>query len=161
MHAYAQKKALHFLRMIRRPHRTKHPIYIPRTALPCTSQVPGTWFMICTRHTAAVLLPPCGAGTTAVPRTYSFKAKLVSSHPNIAQHVPCRLCARSSFDPKRAATAPRCRACWASRDHNAGSLLIGTKRGLAATAAVVGVYTSCPASARCSSTTPPPPPDDR
>ena len=75
----------------------------------------------------------------------------VSIEPPLYRPSTCRLCGSSS-DPKRAAIAPRCRACSASRENRVGSLLIGSKQSLTSTT-VTGVYTSCPARPRRSPTT--------
>lgn len=69
------------------------------------------WYMIC------------------LQQQYSFKAKWASSQPNIAhQHTP--LLRAKLFRPQASgASAPRCRACPASRENRVGS----TKHRLTAT----------------------------
>ena len=100
-----QKHAFHFFRMIRRPH------------------VPRTRYFTAAVGTAAAVVYSTYRDRT---RTKKKVTPLESSH---CHHRPARAAsARAArgrrFDPKRAATAPGCLACSASREHRAGSLLI-------------------------------------
>ena len=84
----------------------------------------------CNAVTATSLVRTLPLSLQQVPRWYGCAKKKVtpleSSH---GHHVPVRAAsARAArgrcFDPKRAATAPGCRACSASPEHRVGSLLI-------------------------------------
>ena len=63
-----------------------------------------------------------------VPRSYCCTKRvtpLESSHCHHPRRAASARAARGPcFDPKRAVTAPGCRACSTSRDHRVGSLLI-------------------------------------
>ena len=92
------------------PQKTRH--HIETTSVCTLYQVPGTytWYLVC------------------LQQQYSFKAKLASTHPNIVhQHVP-PLHAQLFRPQARGATAPRCRACSASREN-----LVGLTNSLTAT----------------------------
>ena len=106
--AVGKNKHLVFFRMIRRPHvpRTRYQVFIQQSNISyccrCTPQQVPRW-CCCTKK---------------VPL-------LESSH---GHHLPARAgSARAArgrcFDPKRAAMAPGCRACSASREHRVGSLV--------------------------------------
>ena len=121
--AVGKNKHFVFFRMIRRPHvpRTRYQVFIQQSNISyccrCTPQQVPRW-CCCTKK---------------VPL-------LESSH---GHHLPARAgSARAArgrcFDPKRAAMAPGCRACSASREHRVGSLLIVSMIKLRLTAAVVG-----------------------
>ena len=68
MERMRKKKTLHFFRVIRRPQKTKYHTtdHVQKKkknyeyvcpSVPCTRyQVPGTWYLICTWYTAAVLV---------------------------------------------------------------------------------------------------------
>ena len=93
--------------MIRRPHDTY--------------QVPGI-YTAAVRAAAAVIYTRYPDRTAVRKRVTPFE----TSHDH---HLPARAAsARAArgrcFDPKRAATAPGCMACSASREHRVGSLLI-------------------------------------
>ena len=64
-----------------------------------------------------------------VPRSYCCTKRVTPLESSHGHHFPTRAASASAargrcFDPKRAATAPGCRACSASPEHRVGSLLI-------------------------------------
>ena len=64
-----------------------------------------------------------------VPRSYCCTKRVTPLESSHGHHLPTRAAsARAArgrcFDPKRAATAPGCRACSANREHRVGSLSI-------------------------------------
>ena len=107
-----QKRSFHFVRMIRRPHRQRP--HIIQYEFP----VPGTRVLDSSSSTEFCWYP-------ARTRTKKTVTALESSHRH---HRPARATSAHAargrcFDPKRAATAPGCRACSASREHRVGSLV--------------------------------------
>ena len=84
-------------------------------------QVPGI-------YTAAVRTATAVRSLQQVPRSCCAK-EVTPLDSSGGHHLPARAAsARAAhgrcFDPQRAATAPGCRACSASREHRVGSLLI-------------------------------------
>ena len=64
-----------------------------------------------------------------VPRSYCCTKRVTPLESSHGHHHPARAASARAdrgrcFDPKRAATAPGCRACSASLEHRVGSLLI-------------------------------------
>ena len=62
-----------------------------------------------------------------VPRSYCCTKRVTPLESSHGHHLPTRAASAHAargrcFDPKRAATAPRCRACSASPEHRVGSL---------------------------------------
>ena len=94
-----------FFRILRRPH-------VPHTSI---------------RYGYQVFL--ASSNSQQVPRSFCCTKRLSPLKLSHGHHVSTRAAsARAArgrcFDPKRAATAPGCRACSASRDHRVGFLLI-------------------------------------
>ena len=103
------KQGFIYFRMVRRRH--VHISY----------HVPGI-------YTAASSSYCCRRSLQQVPRSYCAKKKVTPSEQSHGHHLPARAAsARGArgrcFDLKRAATAPRCRACSASRTRRVGSLV--------------------------------------
>ena len=97
--------SLFFFRILRRPH-------VPHTSI---------------RYGYQVFL--ASSNSQQVPRSFCCTKRLSPLKLSHGHHVSARAAsARAArgrcFDPKRAATAPGCRACSASRDHRVGFLLI-------------------------------------
>ena len=93
--------------MIRRPH-------VPRV------QVPGIYQQFVRSYC-------CRCSLEQVPRWYCCTKRVKPLESSHGHHLPARaVSARAArggcFDPKRAATAPGCRACSASREHRVGSI---------------------------------------
>ena len=77
-------------------------------------------------YTAAVRT--CLCNLRQVPRSYCTKNKVTPLESSHGHNLPARAAsARAARGrccrPKRAVTAPRCRACWASREHRVSSLV--------------------------------------
>ena len=92
---------------MRRPH-------VPR-------MIPGTG----TRHQVF----KANSSSQQVPRSYCCTKGVMPLESSHGHHLPTRVASSRAargrcFDPKRAATAPGCRACSASPEHRVGSLLI-------------------------------------
>ena len=96
---------MHVLDSVHDKESTRHMIRKSRTAVPVTRHA--------YRSTAAAVC--------AKQEPHRAKQTQASSHPNIARHVP-PLRAQLFRTQARAATAPRCRACSASREHLLGPL---------------------------------------
>ena len=80
-----------------------------------------------TRYRYQVLI--ASSSSQQVPRWYCCTKRVTPLESSRGHHLPTRAAsARAArgrcFDPKRAATAPGCRACSASPEHRVGSLLI-------------------------------------
>ena len=76
-----------------------------------------------------VLLPPAAVVYSRYPDRTAVRKRVTPLESSHGHHLPTRVAsARAArercFDPKRAATAPGCRACSAGREHRVGSLLI-------------------------------------
>ena len=64
-----------------------------------------------------------------VPRSYCCTKRVMTLESSHGYHLPTRAASARAvrgrcFDPKRAATAPGCRACSSSREHRVGSLRV-------------------------------------
>ena len=107
MRGSMQKQAFRFFRIIRRPR-------VPR-------MTPGTG----TRHKEFIASTSC----QQVPRSYCCMKRVTPLESSHGHHLPTRAVSPRAargrfFDPKRAATAPGCRACSANPEHRVGSRLI-------------------------------------
>ena len=83
-----------------------------------------------TRYRYQVFIASSSSQQVLVPRSYCCTRRvspLESSHGHhlLMRAASARAARGRCFDPKRAATAPGCRACSASPEHRVGSLLIG------------------------------------
>ena len=120
MRGSMSKQAFHLFRIVRRPH-------VPRTRYRCQVFIRSKQQFAA--GTSIVLLYEKGDAVRIEPRPPS---------PNACRAASPRAARGRCFDPKRAATAPGCRACSASPEHRAGSLLIvGQDQTLRLTAAAV------------------------
>ena len=71
----------------------------------------------------------CRCSLQQVPRSYCCTKKITPLESSHGHHLLARAASARAgrgrcFDPKRAATAPGCIACSASREHRVGSLLL-------------------------------------
>ena len=120
MRGSMSKQAFHLFRIVRRPH-------VPRTRYRCQVFIRSKQQFAA--GTSIVLLYEKGDAVRIEPRPPS---------PNACRAASPRAARGRCFDPKRAATAPGCRAYSASREHRVGSLLIvGQDQTLWLTAAAV------------------------
>ena len=95
-----------------------------------TYQVPGIYVFIpgtCEEHHHSSSSYSCRCSLQQVPRSHCCTIKVTPLESSHGHHLPARASpARAArgrrFDPKRAATAPECRACSAIREHRVGSL---------------------------------------
>ena len=83
--------------------------------------IPGTG----TRHQVF----KANSSSQQVPRSYCCTKGVMPLESSHGHHLPTRVASSRAargrcFDPKRAATAPGCRACSASPEHRVGSLLV-------------------------------------
>ena len=97
---YVKKQAFHFFRIMRRPH------------VPC--MIPGTG----TRYQVFI----ASSRSQQVPRSYCCTKRVTPIESSHGHHLPthaasARAARGRCFDPKRAATAPGCRACSESLAH--------------------------------------------
>ena len=88
-----------------------------------------TYHVLGTRYLYGSSLYCCRWSLQQVPRLHCCAKKVTPLESSQGHHLPARAASASAargrcFDPKRAATAPGCRACSASREHRVGSLLI-------------------------------------
>ena len=106
MRGSMSKQAFHLFRIVRRPH-------VPRTRYRCQVFIRSKQQFAA--GTSIVLLYEKGDAVRIEPRPPS---------PNACRAASPRAARGRCFDPKRAATAPGCRAYSASPEHRVGSLLI-------------------------------------
>ena len=125
--AMSKTRISFFFRMIRRPNETLDHISHEYTATVRTVAA-----VVCSKY-------PDRTGTKkeVTPLESSHRQhRLARATSGCAGHGRC-------FGTKRAATAPICRACSASREHRVGSLVGQDQIKLKLTATTVRVYTSC------------------
>ena len=102
--------------------KNKHFIFLYCTETTRTTyQVPGI-YTAAVRTAATVVY-------SRYPRSCCFTKQVTPLESSRGHHLPARSASaraacRRCFDPKRAATAPGCRACSASRGRRVGSLLV-------------------------------------
>ena len=82
----------------------------------------------CNAVTATSLVRTLPLSLQQVPRLYCTKKRVTPLESSHGHHLPARAASaraarRRCFDPKRAATAPGCTKCSASREHRVGSLV--------------------------------------
>ena len=86
-----------------------------------TTMIPGTGL----RYQVFI----ASSSSQQVPRLYCCTKRVTPLESSHGHHLPTRAASARAvrgrcFDPKRAATAPGCRACSASPEHRVGSLLL-------------------------------------
>ena len=117
---------------------------IPHTNHVLRYSVPGTRYLVYASYSYSSSTQYCHRHARRILQQYLERVRSkqkVSVEP--PQHRPARAAsarARPFRSLKRAATAPRCRACSASRGNRVGSTIVGAKEGLAATALGGVVY---------------------
>ena len=78
-------------------------------------------------NSTAAVRTVAAVGFSRYPRSYCWTKRVALLESSHGHHLPARAVSAHAargrcFDPKRAATAPGCRACSASREHRVGSV---------------------------------------